>query len=135
MPAAAQNLDLGKLLRLHAMVTASQVDATRTSARALSLAYINLTAEIRQALSIQGLEDLLAEFDRVFTPLAEVPEAVDVNDLVATSRANEALVKLRQVGGWVQGLLDELTFEQRMRMEAEEKARLAAKPTTGFGTP
>jgi hypothetical protein len=39
---------------------------------------------------------------------------------------------LRKLQGWIQGLIDELTLSERLRLDAEAKAALANKPATGF---
>ena len=46
--------------------------------------------------------------------------------------ASEALISLRRLEGWIQGLIDEQTLEQRMRVDAEEKAKWEAKQPPGF---
>jgi hypothetical protein len=48
------------------------------------------------------------------------------------SAAEEAQMRLRLIGGWIQGLINELTLAERMRLEAEASAKFAAKPATGF---
>jgi hypothetical protein len=130
MPKAAQNLDLGKLLRMQAMVTAAQVTATASAGQALVRAYMGLVAEMNLVLQGDGLEELREEFARLFTPIEE-PHVM--NERLNAVGAASALVKLRQLGGWIQGLIDERTFEQRLRIEAEEKAKLAEQARTEFG--
>jgi hypothetical protein len=129
--------DLGKLLRLDEMVTqAVQTEAVRDSAAALVHAYMALRAEMLTLLGSGAQEELRKEFERVFQPLDDPPKfspvlAVESQVSLATA-AEEALMRLRLVGGWIKGLIREATFEETMRAEAEAKARLAAKPPTGF---
>jgi hypothetical protein len=130
-------LDLGKLLRLDEMVTqAAQVEAVRDSAAALVHAYTALRAEMLKLLESDAQRELRGEFERLFLPLEEPPEfselrAIETQVQLATA-AEEALMRLRLAGGWVKGLIREATLEQTMRIEAEAKARLAAKPAPGF---
>jgi len=130
-------LDLGKLLRVDEMVTqAAQVEAVRDSAGALVHAYTGLRAEILTLLEDKPLRELREEFERLFQPLdepARFSPALPLESQVRlASAAEEALMRIRLVGGWVKGLIRELTLAETMRLEAEAKARLAAKPQTGF---
>jgi hypothetical protein len=131
------SLDLGRLLRVDEMVTqASQTEAVRDSAAALVHAYLGLRDEVLGLLEPEDLRELREEFERLFEPLddpgpfREMRAVEDQMRLAAV--AEEALMRLRQIGGWIKGLIRELTLEDTMRLEAEAKARLASKPPIGF---
>jgi len=47
--------------------------------------------------------------------------------------AEEGRTQLVQLGGWIKGLIDELTLQERLRLDAEARARGEAKPGMGFG--
>jgi hypothetical protein len=132
-----QQIDLGKLLRLDEMVMqAVQTEAVRDSAAALVHAYMSLRDEMLTLLDAGEQRELLDEFERLFKPLDDPPRfspvlAVESQVKLATA-AEEALMRLRLVGGWIKGLIREATLEQTMRIEAEAKAKLTAKPPTGF---
>ena len=128
------NLDLGKLLRLDEMVTqAAQTEAVRDSAAALVHAYTGLRTEMLDLLQTEPLRE---EFERLFQPMDE-PEpfhhlrAVD-DQVRLASTAEEALIRLRLVGGWIKGLIREMTLGEQMRLDAEARARHETKPPTGF---
>src|SRR5579875_381755 len=129
-------LDTGRLLRLRAMVTAAaQTEATHLAAKALVNAYRSLCGEMLFVLEGDELAGLNGEFRRLFPPLPEPPQVFTaVPDTVAqvAAVAAEAQMGLRRMEGWIQGLIDEQTLELRLRLEAEEKAKLEAKPKTGF---
>jgi len=82
--------------------------------------------------------DLRDEFTRLFPELPEPPD-YDPNEVFfklertegeLTQATADALLNLRLLGGWIQGLIDEQTLERRIRAEAEERAK---RPPTGFG--
>jgi hypothetical protein len=111
---------LGKLLRLRAMVTATQLAHV---SRAVIGAYTTLLEELTDAVSDEPT--LVAELERVFKPLPNPATGYG-------PQVEEAGLKLRMLAGWIQGLIDEATLEHRLRMEAEEKAKLEAKLKPGF---
>jgi hypothetical protein len=130
-------LDLGKLLRLDEMVTqAAHTEAVRDSAAALVHAYMALRAEMLTLLESETQPELGEEFGRLFQPLAEPgpfsPVLAVESQVRLAAAAEEALMRLRLVGGWIKGLIREVTLEQTMRADAEARATLAAKPPTGF---
>lgn len=129
MSDAAHQLDLGKLLRLRAMVTAAQVAVSPSVATALVKSHNVLVGEMQLALQEASQTDLEAEFSRLF-PL--LPGPTGSRDDYRFEAASAAALSLAQMGGWIQGLIEEATFDQRMRVEAEERAKMATKPATGF---
>jgi hypothetical protein len=123
---------------MQAMVTeAAQTEATYHAGIALVRAYMGLRNEMSLILEGEGLESLREESDRLFPSLPE-PEPFKIgfdpinSQAKLLAAANEALINLRQLGGWIQGLINELTLEQRMRLDAEERAKLQSRPATGF---
>jgi hypothetical protein len=134
---AADGLDLGRLLRFREVVNqAAQTTATFESGRAVVSSYLGLRSEVQHILQEQGLQELREEVERLFPPIDE-PEPYDPFLQTDTGTAilvaaNEALLKLRMLAGWIQGLIDEQTLERRLQLEAEAKVRAEAKPPTGF---
>jgi hypothetical protein len=129
-------LNLGWLLRMQAMVEESaQVEATYQAAAALVEAYMGLRGEMQRVLGNLGLSDLSAEFDRLFLPIGPPPEYSPAVPSLTGPRllkaASAAQLNLRKLQGWIQGLINELTLEQRLRMEAEAAAGMK-KPPMGF---
>jgi hypothetical protein len=132
------SLDLGKLLRMQAAVMkAAQMEATYEAGQALVHAYMGLRAEMLALLLDNQLPDLGAECERLFQPMDEPANFNPVFDpersrWALASAAKEAQTKLGMLSGWIQGLIDELTLEEKIVAEAEAKARLAVKPPLGF---
>jgi hypothetical protein len=121
-------LDLGKLLRLEEMVTqASLTQATIYSSEALVRAYETLRTEILDYLKGTEAQELHEEFERLFQPIGGADE------LGYQEAAEEGLLRLRLIGGWIKGLIRKLTLTEQMRLDAEAKARFESKPPTGFG--
>jgi hypothetical protein len=85
-----------------------------------------------------GNSSLANEFLQLFPVLERLnpfnPNFPQETTVKLKAGAAAALVHLKQLGGWLQGLIDELTYEQRMRVQAEENAKQAARPGVGFGT-
>jgi hypothetical protein len=122
-------LEIGRLLRIHAMLTeAAQTEATKRSVIALVRAYNSLRSEMLNALAGDDLAELRQECERLFVELTEPP----MIDWMREETANEALLNLRKLAGWIQGLIDEQTLETRLRMEAEERVKKERRPPTGF---
>jgi hypothetical protein len=123
---------------MQAMVTqAAQVEATYQAGGALVRAYLSLRAEMRRILAPDALAELREEFERLF-PLLEEPPPFSPGALPQTTAArlaegaHEAQLGLRRLQGWIQGLIDELTLEERLRFEAEARVAQASHPQTGF---
>jgi hypothetical protein len=132
-----QELDLGRLLRMQAMVTsAAQAEATYKAGNALVKAYLSLRGEMLRILESDALADLRIEFSRLFPTIEYAPPYSPAFGPTTSARlaevAHDAQISLRSLQGWIQGLIDELTLEQRLRLDAEARAALAAKPPTGF---
>ena len=129
---AAQALDFGRLLRMRAMVTAAaQQEAAVQSAGALVRAYMFLRSEMLGVLGPASGE-LREEFERLFPVIEEPPKfetRMGVTQASALTRAaHEAHISLSTLQAWIQGLIDELTFSERLRLEAEAKAAQANRP-------
>jgi LmbE family N-acetylglucosaminyl deacetylase len=141
MPAESASWNLGKLFRMHGMVSRAALMETASQAGgALARAYLGLRDEMLLSLDTEELTPLREEFERLF-PVMEVPEPHDPHWDVQRSgtrlmeAAMEAQLHLRRLEGWIQGLIDEMTLEQRLRlrMDAEEKAKAERKLKPGFG--
>jgi hypothetical protein len=118
---------------------AASVSPDASAAHALTESYVRLRREVSELAQELGLgEEFAAVFPEV--AVAEPPTASLAGNLGRQfnldlqAEAKRASTLLGQLAGWVQGLIDEQTFEQRIAAEAEAKATLAAKPPTGFTT-
>src|SRR5437870_4705260 len=110
MCAETGGLDLGKLLRARAMVNeAAQTEATRAAGIALVRAYNSLRDQVSEILRREGLEELHKEYHRLFTILDEpspFSRALPIESgAKLEAAASEALLNLRKLGGWIQGLI------------------------------
>src|SRR5262249_39330113 len=116
---------------------AAQTQAGRDSAAALVRAYMGMRTELIDSLESDQTMELSEEFQRLFPPLDEPesfsPAVSDESDARLRAVAEEGRTRLAQLSGWIQGFIDEVTFQQRMRFEGEAMAREQAKPGTGFG--
>ncbi len=127
---APPNLDIGKLLRVRGMaLNAAQIEATHNAVGALCRAYNGLCREMTfEILGEESVSGLRSEFVRLFPEIAE-PQSPQGD--AYRKAAIEAHLGLGRLQGWVQGLIDELTLETRLRLDAEAQAN---KPPVGFGT-
>jgi hypothetical protein len=130
-------LDLGRLLRVQAMVTeVAQTQATHQAGIALVKAYNSLRGEITLIVAGEELASLREECSRLFPHMdyPNVSARMSAGERIANldTAASEALLNLRKLGGWIQGLINERTLDQRLRLAAEEQAKLEAKPGMGF---
>lgn len=130
--------DLGRLLRLQEAINAAadSVEPTGHSAPALTESYMRLRGQVAELVAET---DLAQEFDETFPEIdvADLPTSSDPGDsailnLTAKPRAQQAAALLRQLGGWIGGIVRTMTLEQQMRIEAEAKAKEAAKQPPGF---
>jgi len=72
-------LDLGRLLRVQAMVTeAAQTEATSKAGVALVRAYMSLRAEVMLIAQGEGLDELREECNRLF-PILDYPSPFNVS--------------------------------------------------------
>ena len=131
------DLDLGRLLRMQATVMhASQAEATFQAGEALAGAYLGLREEMQRVLEDGGLPALRVEFDRLFpsldVPPPYSPALPESTGAKLAAAANEAQLGLRKLHGWIQGLINEQTLDERLRMEAAEKAKLESRRPIGF---
>jgi hypothetical protein len=129
MPVELQ-IHFSKLLRLRGMLNAAQIDATPRAGTALVNACNALKSEIVLTFADPGLSALREEFERLFPPVG-MPQNTHLDSAMLTA-ANSALVQLRTMSGWIEGLIDEASFDARLRAEAEAKVRQQAKQPTGF---
>ena len=130
---ATQGLALGRLLRMRAMVMeAAQIEATFHAGGALVRAYLGLRDEMLRILEPEALAELREEFERLF-PVVREPRSIsrsmpNLTRAQQAEAASEAQLSLRKLQGWIQGLIDELTFEERLRLEAEARVAQANRP-------
>ncbi len=130
-------LELGHLLRLKGQVdAATQTTPDGFAASALVESYNTCRDQIVGALE-EG--DLLEEFAASFPelPAAVEPESNFPYNVNKAAQANKGLaqraqVSLARLAGWLDGLIAEQTLEQRMRIEAQETAKLARRQPPGF---
>lgn len=114
---------------------AAATTVTRDAAHALHESYRRLRDQVSGLLAAD--EARLAEFTAAFPELSPNlpqasaagggPHAAMVVASTRTAMAEHAALLLRQLGGWLEGLVQEATFEQRMRLEAEATAKLRVK--------
>src|SRR5688572_18650300 len=96
---------------------AAQTEVARDSAAALVRAYMGLRGELLTSLESDETRELREEFERLFVPLEE-PEPFETGhgerDRAArlAAAAADGRTRLGQLGGWIQGLIDELTFQE-----------------------
>ena len=118
------------------VMEAAQVEATYQAGEALASAYLGLREEMQRVVEDAGLANLRVEFDRLFptvdAPPSYSPALPESTEAKLAAAANEAQLGLAKLHGWIQGLIDEQTLDERMRMDAEEKAKLEGRPRTGF---
>lgn len=131
------DLNLGQLLRLRGVVEAAteSVSIDGAAAPALTEGYGRVRALVRG--SLDGYRELIAEFEELFPEidLAEVqshPVAVDRARRALAAEANRAKALLDQLGGWLQGAIDELTLDQKLQLEAEERVKQERRKPPGF---
>jgi len=91
-----------------------------------------LREEMQRVVEDAGLANLRVEFDRLFptvdAPPPYSPALPESTRAKLAAAANEAQLGLAKLHGWIQGLIDEQTLDERMRVEAEEKAKLEGRP-------
>lgn len=128
--------DLGHLLRLRETIRSAAGDGTADgiAAPGLTASYMRLRAEVVVLVADSPLAE---EFSRTFpdVDIIEVkagPAAAQRLALSAAHSAQEAQGLLRQLAGWIEGLVAEQTLQERIRAEAVERVRLDTKPATGF---
>jgi hypothetical protein len=124
-------MDLGQLLRLKGRVDAAATvtEPDGSAAPALTESYMRLREQI---LKMLDGGDLSAEFNESFPEIEIVgspgrhPRDVALAQMAHTVDARRAQTLLAQLAGWLDGLIQAETYEQRMRIEAEEKAKRQA---------
>jgi hypothetical protein len=114
----------------------NSLEPSPASAHALTHGYLNLRTQILDAVRGSSLEaEFILSFPE-FTP-ADPPDMRAAGNLGRQQHADidafgrRAKMLLGQLAGWLQGLIDEQTLEQRLKFEAE--ARIAHEQRrTGF---
>lgn len=104
------------------------VEVDGHAAPALTESYTRLRGMVRDLVAAS--DPSLAEFDAAFPeiqvvaiPTAQSPHSVVTQAMRNHPHATKAQALLGQLAGWVSGVINELTFEQRLRMEAEARVR------------
>src|SRR4051794_39120968 len=110
-------MDVQQLLRLKGMVEASVEPGPGHASEAQAQAYLRVRGLVRETLE-GGAGD---EFDKLF------PETFSTTGRPWRYQSDEAVVLMRQLAGWLSGLIEGELLERRIRAEAEERAR-----RTGF---
>ena len=105
------------------------------AAPGLTASYMRLRAQVAELVAGTRLAD---EFASSFPEIEVIEGQVHPNAarhlaFGAGPVAKEAQGLLRQLAGWIEGLVAEQTFEQRIQAEAAERVRQEKKPPTGFG--
>jgi hypothetical protein len=111
-------MDVGLLLRLKGVIEASAAQPTGRPGQAHAEAWPRVRAQVAEAV---GDEALLREMDALF------PATLASSGRPWGVQGDEAIVLMNQLGGWIGGLIEEALLEQRIRAEAEERAK-----RTGF---
>jgi hypothetical protein len=125
---------------MQAMVMqAAQMQATYQAGQALARAYLSLRSEMLEILEPDGHVELREECERLFPVFEEPPPYApafhEATSAKLSAAANEARLGLLKLQGWIQGLIDEATLHERLRLEAEAKVAQANRPRTGFQKP
>jgi hypothetical protein len=130
--------DLGQLLRLEEAIKAAAGTDTEpdgASAVALTESYMRLRGQVLKF--VKG-SDLEAEFESTFPEIkiTERPpsDPFEVQAAIQEGKfpARQAQSLLAQLAGWIGGIVREMTLEQQMRLDAEARAKQAAKQPPGF---
>jgi hypothetical protein len=100
-------VDLGKMLRLHGAVKAAADDGPSRETRYI---YERTREQVRSAVA----SDLHAEFDSIF------PSIQDDTTIVTPTR-------LKEMAGWLDGIIATETLSQRIKADADAKARAEAR--------
>jgi hypothetical protein len=132
-------LDLGQLLRLRGMIesAATSVTADGDGAPALTESYARLRGLARDFveapdLNIDEFDPAFPEMDVVEFAEHEHPRRLMARNTTYAPQAKRAQALLGQLGGWVSGLIDEITLEQRLRFEAQERVKQERRQPPGF---
>ena len=103
---------------------ASSVEADGDGAAALTQSYARLRSRVRELVeesgaSLQEFDSAFPEMDVIDTPgLHEHPRRMGMRKMQYAPHAKQAQSLLAQLAGWMSGLIEELTYEQRARGDA-----------------
>jgi hypothetical protein len=131
---------LPRLLRLRGMVARSvpEEDVKATDAYGLTESYLRLRASARSVATDLGISG--EGFDAELPEIASVPPESSLQgprDLIdtrhnETTKASHAASLLKQLAGYVEGLIEAVVLDQRLDMEQVRAAREAARQPLGF---
>jgi uncharacterized protein with von Willebrand factor type A (vWA) domain len=119
-------LDMGQLLRLRGMIegASTSVEATGDGAAALTESYARLRSRVRAVMEDSTGD--LDEFDAAFPEIEVVaiadrehPREMAMRGMKYAPQAKRAQALLKQLAGWVTGLIQELEYEQRSRYDSD----------------
>ena len=125
-------LDLGRLLRLKGTVESavSGVEIDWMAAPGLTESYNRILDEVRGLVEGTSLAEELERFPEIenYRERGPSPRAVAEGG----SAAKRAASMLGQLAGWLDGLIQEQTLDQRLKYEAEERVKLERRKRPGF---
>jgi hypothetical protein len=111
---------------------ATKIEADASSAAALTESYNRVRSEVEEFVSGTPVAE---EFGRTFSELEAPAERLRPNPMVMATlkeAAQSATVQLGQLGGWLDGFIQEQTLHERLRLEAEEKVKADRRQQPGF---
>lgn len=123
------NFDVGRLLRLKGSITtAAQGDKIEPAdAPSLTSGYRRMRAQVAELVDGGELE---AEFNEMFPEIPEFqgssgpgPRGLIDWHTEATTAGTNARRLLEQLGGWIEGLIEEQTLAERIQAEAAERVK------------
>lgn len=119
-------IDIEKFIRLRSTIRAVTAAPTITGAAEEMLihSYVQIRSEVRSMLTD---ENVAAEFE------ALCPEGPTATGSGSTSRALEAVALLRQMAGWLDGLIEVAERSAQITANAEAYARAQLKAERGVG--
>jgi hypothetical protein len=109
-------VDVGTLLRLKGVLEAT-AEPTGRPGQGEAESYPRVRARVAALVDDSLLEELGSLF----------PEQLSTAGRPWLAQGEEAIVLMKQLAGWLGGLIEEAVLERRIRVEAEEKAK-----RTGF---
>lgn len=124
------NDPLPRLLRLRGSLVRSLPtgEISPSAAKGLTETYARLLDSARDVVS---LLDVDVEFSRQFASMAGA--TISRNDLIGNHEvALRAATFLRQIAGYVEGLIEAVVLDQKVTTDQMEAARAAARQSPGF---
>jgi hypothetical protein len=109
-------------------------DVKSTDAYGLTESYLRLRVSVRSAsIDLGGSEESFdAEFPQIESVSPNYPAVGGRIMMDMTSKASHAATLLRQLAGYVEGLIEAVVIEQRLDVAQIQAAREAARQPVGF---